>query len=106
MEISKCRGAFESEANSLGMNLDRFSGTGSYCEESTNYMWIGFRSAWNARPEPSAEVTEVLGMSIREINQMQDWFYNGAGKSFADFWREAFDAGIKMAIATMQESPK
>lgn len=39
--------------------------------------------------------TEILGLTIQEIATLQRWFEQKSGKSIADFWSEAFDAGVE-----------
>lgn len=47
------------------------------------------------------ELFEVAGMKVSDIRRMQIWWDNGNPKPFAQFWEEAFNAGVSAAKAAL-----
>lgn len=84
-------------------NLPNNAGKGYMARVPTDFV-DDLQAALSEHPvEPSSDMVEVMGMKIEDIQRMINWWNNGSPKPFMDFWKEAFDAGVKQAIAAMQK---
>lgn len=70
----------------------------TYAETSSLY------AAWQAARDhyaPKLETLRICGLSAAEASRLHTWFESQLGRTFASFWEEAFDAGVKQAIALL-----